>query len=105
MAFAIGKYRIGYPDQLVQPDPYVLRYSHRLCYGCAGVAAALVGLNILKLLSYIKWELLIVLGTTSSEAVLPQLMRKLEHLSCPRSVVGLTVPAGYSVNLDGTSIY
>jgi aerobic C4-dicarboxylate transport protein len=67
--------------------------------------AALCGINILKLLRYIKEELLIVLGTSSSETVLPQLMKKLEHLGAPRPVVGLTVPAGYSFNLDGTAIY
>jgi aerobic C4-dicarboxylate transport protein len=65
----------------------------------------LCGINILKLLRYIKEELLIVLGTSSSETVLPQLMKKLEHLGAPRPVVGLTVPAGYSFNLDGTAIY
>jgi aerobic C4-dicarboxylate transport protein len=67
--------------------------------------AAICGINILKLIRYIKEELLIVLGTSSSETVLPQLMKKLEHLGCPRPVVGLTVPAGYSFNLDGTAIY
>ena len=62
-------------------------------------------MNIFKLLRYLKDELLIVLGTSSSETVLPQLMRKLEHLGLPRQVVGLTVPTGYSFNLDGTCIY
>jgi aerobic C4-dicarboxylate transport protein len=56
-------------------------------------------------LRYLKEEILIVIGTSSSESVLPQLMKKLEHLGCPRPVVGLTVPAGYSFNLDGTSLY
>jgi aerobic C4-dicarboxylate transport protein len=70
-----------------------------------GGVAALCGINILKLLRYIKEELLIVLGTSSSETVLPQLMKKIEHLGAPRPVVGLTVPAGYSFNLDGTAIY
>ena len=69
-----------------------------------GAGAAFCGLNIFKLLSYIK-ELLIVLGTSSSETVLPQLIQKIEHLGAPKSVFGLTVPAGYSFNLDGTSIY
>ena len=69
-----------------------------------GAGAAFCGLNIFKLLRYIK-ELLIVLGTSSSETVLPQLIQKIEHLGAPKSVVGLTVPAGYSFNLDGTSIY
>lgn len=63
------------------------------------------GFNIFKLLSYIKNELLIVLGTSSSESALPPLMEKLEDAGCSPSVVGLVVPAGYSFNLDGTSIY
>ena len=63
------------------------------------------GFSIFKLLSYIKSELLIVLGTSSSESALPPLMKKLEDVGCAPSVVGLVVPAGYSFNLDGTSIY
>ncbi|WP_239374433.1 C4-dicarboxylate transporter DctA [Frankia sp. Cj5] len=70
-----------------------------------GVIAAACGINMLKLLRYLKDELLIVLGTSSSESVLPQLMRKLEHAGAPRQIVGLTVPTGYSFNLDGTCIY
>ena len=62
-------------------------------------------LNIWKYLKFIKEEILIVLGTSSSEAALPSLMNKLEQMGCSRSVVGLVVPAGYSFNLDGTSIY
>jgi aerobic C4-dicarboxylate transport protein len=61
--------------------------------------------NIFKLLRYLKEELLIVLGTSSSESVLPQIMKKLEHLGVPKPVVGLTVPTGYSFNLDGTCLY
>ncbi|WP_084269961.1 C4-dicarboxylate transporter DctA [Patulibacter minatonensis] len=63
------------------------------------------GVNIFKLLRYMKDELLIVLGTSSSESVLPNVMRKLEHLGASKQVVGLTVPTGYSFNLDGTAIY
>ncbi len=62
-------------------------------------------INILKFLKYIREELLIVLGTSSSEAALPSLMEKLERMGCSKSVVGLVVPAGYSFNLDGTTIY
>src|SRR5258705_3078224 len=65
----------------------------------------MVGFSIFKFLGYIKDELLIVLGTSSSESALPSLMEKLERLGCSKSVVGLVVPAGYSVNLDGTNIY
>lgn len=63
------------------------------------------GINIFKLLGYIKTEILIVLGTSSSETVLPNLMEKLEKLGCDKSVVGLVIPTGYSFNLDGTAIY
>jgi aerobic C4-dicarboxylate transport protein len=62
-------------------------------------------ISILKFLNYIKEELLIVLGTSSSEAALPSLMEKLEKMGCAKPVVGLVVPAGYSFNLDGTTIY
>ncbi len=67
--------------------------------GALGVVARLAGFNILRFLAYIKDELLIVLGTSSSESALPRLMEKLEQLGCSRSVVGLVVPAGYSFNL------
>jgi aerobic C4-dicarboxylate transport protein len=70
-----------------------------------GVIARIVGFNIFKFLTYIKDELLLVLGTSSSESALPQLMEKLERLGCSKSVVGLVVPTGYSFNLDGTNIY
>jgi len=70
-----------------------------------GLVARLVGFNIFRFLGYIKDELLIVLGTSSSESALPQLMDKLERLGCSRPVVGLVVPTGYSFNLDGTNIY
>ncbi|RRN77129.1 C4-dicarboxylate transporter DctA, partial [Pseudoxanthomonas sp. SGD-10] len=61
--------------------------------------------SIFKLMNYIKDELLLVLGTSSSEAALPSLMRKMENAGCTKSVVGLVVPTGYSFNLDGTNIY
>ncbi|WP_400768084.1 C4-dicarboxylate transporter DctA [Methylosinus sporium] len=70
-----------------------------------GLAARIVGFDILRFLAYIRDELLIVLGTSSSESALPQLMEKLERLGCSKSVVGLVVPTGYSFNLDGTNIY
>jgi aerobic C4-dicarboxylate transport protein len=105
MAFTIGNYGI---DTLTSLGQLVLTF-----YGTAlffvlvvlGAVTAWTGVNIFKLLRYLKEELLIVLGTSSSESVLPQVMRKLEHLGASRSVVGLTVPAGYSFNLDGTCIY
>jgi aerobic C4-dicarboxylate transport protein len=70
-----------------------------------GVVARIAGFSIFRFIAYIKDELLIVLGTSSSESALPQLMEKLERLGCSKSVVGLVVPTGYSFNLDGTNIY
>jgi len=70
-----------------------------------GAIARVHGFRVLKLLKYLKEELLIVLGTSTSEAALPSLMVKMEKLGCAKSVVGLVVPSGYSFNLDGTSIY
>ena len=70
-----------------------------------GLIAKFFGFNILKFLSYIKDELFVVLGTSSSESALPLIMRKLERFGCSKQVVGLVVPTGYSFNLDGTSIY
>ena len=70
-----------------------------------GIIARIAGFSIFRFIAYIKDELLIVLGTSSSESALPQLMEKLERLGCSKSVVGLVVPTGYSFNLDGTNIY
>jgi aerobic C4-dicarboxylate transport protein len=105
MAYAIGTYGI---DTLTSLLTLILTFYATAIFFVVvvlGLVAAICGINILKLIRYIKEELLIVLGTSSSETVLPQLMKKLEHLGCPRPVVGLTVPAGYSFNLDGTAIY
>src|SRR5439155_25621074 len=70
-----------------------------------GAIARLAGFSILRFIAYIKDELLIVLGTSASETVLPQMIQKMEHLGASRSVVGLVIPTGYSFNLDGTNIY
>jgi aerobic C4-dicarboxylate transport protein len=70
-----------------------------------GAVARYNGFSILALIRYIKEELLLVLGTSSSEAALPALMNKMERAGCKRSVVGLVIPTGYSFNLDGTNIY
>jgi aerobic C4-dicarboxylate transport protein len=105
MAYAIGTYGI---DTLTSLFTLILTFYATAIFFVVvvlGVVAAICGVNILKLIRYIKEELLIVLGTSSSETVLPQLMKKVEHLGAPRPVVGLTVPAGYSFNLDGTAIY
>src|SRR3954447_25094294 len=74
-------------------------------FGVLGLIARLAGFNIFRFVAYLKDELLLVLGTSSSESALPSLMEKLEQLGCSKSVVGLVVPTGYSFNLDGTNIY
>ena len=105
MAFTIGTYGIDTLTSLLQ---LILTFYVTALFFVVvilGAAAAYAGINIFKLLRYLKEELLIVLGTSSSESVLPQLMNKLEHLGIPRPVVGLTVPTGYSFNLDGTCLY
>jgi aerobic C4-dicarboxylate transport protein len=70
-----------------------------------GLIARIIGFNIFRFLAFIKEELLVVIGTSSSESALPRLMTKLEALGCSKPVVGLVVPTGYSFNLDGTNIY
>lgn len=70
-----------------------------------GLVSRLCGFSVLKLIRYLKAELLLVLGTSSSESALPSLMEKMEKAGCEKSVVGLVVPTGYSFNLDGTNIY
>jgi aerobic C4-dicarboxylate transport protein len=70
-----------------------------------GAVARLAGFSILRLISYLKAELLLVLGTSSSESALPSLIEKMERAGCPKTIVGLVVPTGYSFNLDGTNIY
>ncbi|MCW2606341.1 MAG: sodium:dicarboxylate symporter, partial [Frankiales bacterium] len=105
MAFTIGKYGL---DTLTNLAQLVLTfYVTALIFVLVVLGGVLraCGINVFSFLRYFKSELLVVLGTSSSESVLPQLMRKLEHLGCSKPVVGLTVPAGYSFNLDGTCIY
>jgi aerobic C4-dicarboxylate transport protein len=105
MAYTVGEYGPGVLGNLV--GLIVLFYATAGLFGIGvlGLIARLVGFNIFKFIAYIKDELLIVLGTSSSESALPQLMEKLERLGCSKSVVGLVVPTGYSFNLDGTNIY
>ncbi|HEY4042645.1 MAG TPA: C4-dicarboxylate transporter DctA [Rhodopila sp.] len=105
MAFTIGKYGIGALAQLgFLMLSFYLTCAIFVLFGM-GVVAAVIGLNILKILRFVKEEFLIVLGTSSSEAAMPTLMEKLELLGCGKSLVGLTVPLGYAFNLDGSSIY
>ncbi|MEP6462088.1 MAG: cation:dicarboxylase symporter family transporter, partial [Frankiaceae bacterium] len=105
MAFTIGKYGIDTLTSLLQLVLTFYATAIFFVLVVLGAAARYAGVNIFKLARYLKEELLIVLGTSSSESVLPQVMKKLEHLGIPRSVVGLTVPTGYSFNLDGTCLY
>ena len=105
MAFTIGKYGLGSLLPLLKLVGTFYVTSLLFVLVVLGLVARVIGFSILRFLVYIKEELLIVLGTSSSEAALPQLMAKLENLGCSKSVVGLVVPTGYSFNLDGTNIY
>jgi len=105
MAFTIGKYGVGSLAQLGQlMGSFYLTCTIFIVIVLGGILKY-TGFNIFRLLAYIKEELLIVLGTSSSEAALPNLINKLEKVGCSEPVVGLVVPTGYSFNLDGTSIY
>jgi aerobic C4-dicarboxylate transport protein len=105
MAYTVGRYGGESLVSLAKLMGAVYLTCFLFIFVALGAVAAAVGVNLLKLLKYIGEELLIVLGTSSSESVLPRIMAKLEHLGCSRPVVGLVVPTGYSFNLDGTSIY
>ena len=105
MAFTVGKYGATVLSSLFGLVATFYLASALFIIVVLGTIARLTGFSIFKFLLYIKDELLIVLGTSSSESALPQLMAKLENLGCSRSVVGLVVPTGYSFNLDGTNIY
>jgi aerobic C4-dicarboxylate transport protein len=105
MAFTIGKFGIASIARLASLVGTFYATSAVFVIVVLGTIAWFAGFSILSFLNYIKSELLIVLGTSSSESALVPLMDKLERLGCSRSVVGLVVPAGYSFNLDGTNIY
>jgi aerobic C4-dicarboxylate transport protein len=105
MAFTIGKYGVGSLVPLLKLIGTFYFTAIIFVVVVLGTVARVTGFNILRFVAYIKEELLIVLGTSSSEAALPHLMEKLEKLGCSKSVVGLVVPTGYSFNLDGTNIY
>jgi aerobic C4-dicarboxylate transport protein len=105
MAFTIGKYGIGSLASLAELMAAFYTTCLIFILGVLGIIARLTGFSILRFIRYIKEELLIVLGTSSSEAVLPRMIAKMEILGCDESVVGLVIPAGYSFNLDGTAIY
>jgi len=105
MAFTIGKYGLG---TLFSLGKLMLGF-YVTClifiFVVMGLVCRLCGFSIFKFIRYIKEELLIVLGTSSSESVLPRMLAKMENLGCDKSVVGLVIPTGYSFNLDGTCIY
>jgi aerobic C4-dicarboxylate transport protein len=105
MAFTIGKFGTAALVNLLGLIGLFYATAALFVVVVLGLIARLVGFSIFKFIAYIKEELLIVLGTSSSESALPQLMAKLERLGCSKPVVGLVVPTGYSFNLDGTNIY
>ena len=105
MAFTIGKYGIGSLFSLGKLMGTFYLTCLLFIFVVLGGIARFHGFSIWKFIKYIKEELLIVLGTSSSEAALPRMMAKMENLGAKKSVVGLVIPTGYSFNLDGTSIY
>ncbi|MFH1555870.1 MAG: dicarboxylate/amino acid:cation symporter [Xanthobacter sp. 17-67-6] len=105
MAFTIGAYGLSALGNLLELIATFYLTAILFVVLVLGTIARLVGFNVLKLVRYIREELLIVLGTSSSESALPPLMRKLENAGASKSVVGLVIPTGYSFNLDGTNIY
>lgn len=104
-AFTIGKYGIGSIANLAALVATFYVTAAIFVVGVLGLVGWANGFNILKLIRYLKEELLLVLGTSSSEAALPSLLQKMERAGAAKSVVGLVVPTGYSFNLDGTNIY
>jgi aerobic C4-dicarboxylate transport protein len=105
MAYTIGQFGVGSLVNLGKLMGSIYLTMFLFIFIILGFIAKLFKFNILKFIAYIKEELLLVLGTSSSESALPTLMKKLENLGCSKSVVGLVVPTGYSFNLDGTAIY
>ena len=105
MSYTIGKYGISSLHQL----GFLILSFYITCalfvFVVLGIITKICGINIWSLLKYIKEEIFLVLGTSSSESALPSIMKKLENLGCKKSIVGVIVPAGYSFNLDGTCIY
>ena len=105
MAFTLGKYGASALGNLIALIGTFYLTSLTFILVVLGIVAALCGFSILRFLAYIRDELLIILGTSSSESALASLMEKMERLGCSKPVVGLVVPTGYSFNLDGTNIY
>ena len=105
MAFTVGRYGVGTLVSLGQLMAAMYITCALFVFIVLGGIARITGFSLLRFLTYISEEILIVLGTSSSESALPKIMEKLERIGCPKPVVGLVVPTGYSFNLDGTSIY
>ena len=105
MAFTIGKFGLGSLVNLAELVATFYLTSLVFVLVILGAVARMCGFSVIKLIRYLKAELLLVLGTSSSESALPSLMEKMEKAGCSKSVVGLVVPTGYSFNLDGTNIY
>jgi len=105
MGFTIGKYGLAALVKLAALVATFYATSLIFVLVVLGIVAALAGFSILKFIAYIREELLIVLGTSSSESVLPQMIEKMQRLGAGKSTAGLVIPAGYSFNLDGTNIY
>jgi aerobic C4-dicarboxylate transport protein len=105
MAFTIGKYGLGSLASLGKLMGAFYLTCLIFIFGVLGLIARFHGFSIWKFIKYIKEELLVVLGTSSSESVLPRMMEKMENLGAKKTTVGLVIPTGYSFNLDGTSIY
>ncbi|MFS0737473.1 dicarboxylate/amino acid:cation symporter [Sphingomonas sp. 1P06PA] len=105
MAFTIGKYGVGTLANLAGLVATFYLTSLLFVIVVLGLVARACGFSIFRLIAYLKAELLLVLGTSSSESALPSLIEKMERAGCPKSIVGLVVPTGYSFNLDGTNIY
>jgi aerobic C4-dicarboxylate transport protein len=105
MAYTIGQFGLGALPPLVTLIATFWLTSAIFVIGVLGLISAVAGFNVFKFLAYIKEEILLVLGTSSSDPALPPLMAKLEHLGCSKPVTGLVVPTGYVFNTDGSSIY
>ena len=104
-AFTIGKYGLGAIVNLAALVATFYLTAIVFVVGVLGLVGRYNGFSVLRLIRYLKAELLLVLGTSSSEAALPSLLEKMERAGCPKQIVGLVVPTGYSFNLDGTNIY
>jgi aerobic C4-dicarboxylate transport protein len=105
MAFTVGAYGLTSLWNLIALIATFYLTSILFVLIVLGAIARIAGFSIIRFILYIKDELLIVLGTSSSETVLPQMIQKMEHLGASRPVVGLVIPTGYSFNLDGSTLY